>query len=439
MADDDVSELIKLKLPRPITNLENHTKTLPWRDSETTRDVFFGQNSTLIKAVEAAVVKGALLPKIVEILKKAQTRKLAEFLENPEVSQSELIFQGILNTCLAGCQWVQRTRSVTSDVKRLVAEAAQAFDSAWKFAKPVPDLATPHPMIVGQQSSAGLVVVSDLLERLFPQKAHSASNNAEKPRTARTPVLLYKDNSKDGHVADLEIELIKDTSSVFVPDVYWMGCMAIRQKTDAFADDNLMDSMQRIWRASGLNGYRGRWRITTHVNIKEKRIPFTFLHGRSLETATLCALWAANGGIPGDTTFTSTQPMRLASDTAVSAKLPNDIEQMTKKPSALLGKVGHLLDKEEAARKAGLHAAFFSTQHQEEYENRTKPIEAPEESEKSTKTLRVAFRKTVDDALQSLLISNRYLTALRKKVREDWRGFWKGDSGLASFDPEPQA
>jgi hypothetical protein len=199
---------------------------------------------------------------------------------------------------------------------------------------------------------------------------------------------LYKDKSEDGHVADLEIELIKDTSSVFVPDVYWMGCMAICQHATALHEDNLTDSMQWIWRASGINEFRGRWRIITHVSSKETRIPFTFLHGRSLETATLCALWAANGGIPGDATFTSTEPMRLASDTAVSAKLPDNIEQLPKKPAASLERVGHLLDKEDAARKAGLHAAFFSTQHQEEYEKRTKPIEAPNESERPTKTLR---------------------------------------------------
>ena len=266
-----------------------------------------------------------------------------------------------------------------------------------------------------------------------------------------TPVMAAE-NGATGAILWLKVRLfqIDPPGSVvgqLIPDLRRMALTEIHE--------DCLQAFQEVWNLTEL----GRW-MTGVWSLGEKapedfsksnhRIPeasstFTAqIGGDSAQAAMLIALLAATGAPdtyePTDITRPNFCPEPLSLQTAISAAV--DVQGSAhSQPGVssirgrLLKPVGKLPDKAEAAYKEGLATIVIceteTLQDAPEIKQaleKTKEARKPLSAAGDYRGLWVEHATTVDDALQILLQSNKYLRAYQANVQQQWENNWLPDS-----------
>lgn len=200
--------------------------------------------------------------------------------------------------------------------------AAESFDAAWPDQRrfPAPGPLNRDEVVAGINDqllatlleafdapwSVGQWLVWDALDELRGsrrQRLHRETHRAE------ATVLLYGGENR-GLVGCLHVELVAGERAGFWPSLLRLGATHVRTMPQSphggdLAQEphgqDLFASLRRAWEVSGLSALpvRGRWWFGAHRQAKE---PWhrPLLEGRSCEAAACCALWAAWGGVPGE-------------------------------------------------------------------------------------------------------------------------------------------
>ena len=249
----------------------------------------------------------------------------------------------------------------------------------------------------------------------------------------------------------LEVELFPSSQGTFDPDPRWLGLTAIRWDTDP--GQCLLRSMDRIWQLSQLSAHwRGRWRIVhppegerpanSAINYAES------LHGHSAEAATLCALLAATR----DPYLLGMEPLR---ETPIDIKMAlsatvRDAPTHSPRPvlDARLGPVTGINGKMAAAYPVIDSVVFAakevlspSDQSPEAYVREIQELQQKEtqalQANSVYTNLRIVHAKTIVDALDLVLLTNRHLHAYHQEQRRGWLKQWIGGTGISQeFDPD---
>jgi hypothetical protein len=282
-------------------------------------------------------------------------------------------------------------------------------------------------------------VVFDLVDRWFQDGVHEQATS----RSASTTLLGAIAGEHAGRLLRLTVDLIPCQKGTFCPDPWYLALTAIN------LESSLLDSMERIWVASRLsNQFRGRWRIenppTTKRAISATHYPSRY-SGRSAEAATMCALLAASGDPYCDLGHQSAEPDELDLTVAISAQVNTDADA-TNPVDLPLGKVESEAKKLKAALSMGnspgpaedlsgpLDSVVFARETGDNKNQRRKQESSREETYGDIRIERAA---TVAEALDLMLVTNRYLKNYRAWFREEWLLQWKADSGKAADDELP--
>jgi len=381
---------------------------------------FFGESSCLPyafrKAIEAADTLGSLNDLEVLLSRLEKVPYFEYIYADEEVrKQGRLLLLGMAKTIRAGCQYILAGKQPTDEAIGLLRQAAETYNDAWPWPWVGAPPSTPPSgeklfleysalcMDCVPMTTPGFWVVWDLLDRLLGDRPDRA-----KPRVsgADLPVPLYSP-SRGGEMALLTIDLVHDGGSVFCPDPLGMGLTTLKS--------DLRESMQHVFDLSGLRnqGCRGRWRITTHQPEAEgpdqADLHVPYFHGRSLEAATCCILWAALGAIPGREEIAK-ELLPLDSKATISAEL-GDRDGEDRDPRRIsLKLVDALPFKRDAAERAGLNFMVVASDEVA--------------VSLSTDRLDVLPLKTVGEAFDHLLRCSRYVRNYQQNVRRKWDNRW---------------
>ena len=220
-------------------------------------------------------------------------------------------------------------------------------------------------------------------------------------------------------------------------------------------DEDCLQAFQEVWNLTELGRWMtGVWSLgekapedfsKANQRISDASSTFTpQIGGNSAQAAMLIALLAATGAPdtyePTDFTRPNFCLEPLSLQTAISAAV--DVQgSADSKPSVssirgrLLQPVGKLPDKAEAAYKEGLDTIVICESQSvddapdlKEALAKTNEARKPVSAAGDYRGLWVEHAKTVDDALQILLQSNKYLRAYQANVEQQWKSNWLPDS-----------
>jgi hypothetical protein len=285
-------------------------------------------------------------------------------------------------------------------------------------------------------------------------------------RTVRTPVLCADDGDDGGLRMVLTVSLKPCPVQAFIPDYRYFGLTELKRSKPDFC---LLHSAQRCWKAAGVNGYLGVWRLehgtigeendgkgstvvdTSNLNQNGAKT-VTHLYGRSFEAAFVCCLRAAAGNAYDDklSEITSgdeyTQRVNaharrellqvdpLSPTTAISAMLGEFDHDQTDIKDIPLVAVGGVPQKLCEARGTEItQVVFASNQWTDEsvalldgksrldYEKSLLGDQQPE----NRSVLQWSTAGTIGEALDALLVRSRWLKAWQRDVRENWLKRWE--------------
>ncbi len=393
--------------------------------------LLFGEHCAPIRLVQQAVKSASAAgagywPEIEALIDALKNRPFRELVAvgHPGTTketrdQCQHLAAGILSVLKVACQWAgSRDRVLDhSEFDR----AVDSFDRASpniSFSlggRPLPaDSPLAEQLEANEKDTGGFWIAWDLLDRLL-----GASDQTRKIRQAQTPVLLTNP-AKVGDVALLTVELIYDGNSGFCPDPLEMGLLCLMAGDQRHR--NIQRSMQEVWKRAGLNrGIRGRWRVTAYGRAETEKQPRTLgyqcLEGRSLEAATLAAIWAAHGGIPDEiSSGDASESLAMERTVAISACLSD--EQSAMLSGLRLETVDDVETKLDAAKAEKLDTVLLAE----------KPIYTG---------LIVEPVETMGQAFDWLLIQNRIIRDHQKHVRQKWLLQWRAGTGRAPWDDGP--
>lgn len=134
------------------------------------------------------------------------------------------------------------------------------------------------------------------IARHFYGHNHDRAFLPELRGAARTPVLFADFVGNSGKIGWLTVELFAGAGPL-IPDPFSLGLTLLSRGKDGFHE-----AMQRAWWRSGLSDrlLHARWRLAPYWGENPNALAVPVLHGRSLEIAVCCALWAANGAAPDE-------------------------------------------------------------------------------------------------------------------------------------------
>ncbi len=261
-------------------------------------------------------------------------------------------------------------------------------------------LLPPH----SRENAVGYWTTHDLIFRI----ATRADKTSEAWRTVYTPIVGGMPGGQGNRLLWLTVELCPvRNGGPFCPDPLYLGLSSIVAEPEP-----LFEAMNEVWDVSGLGArFRGRWRITNPPEIKRgdggPLFPSRFL-GNSAQAAALCAVLAASGNPYQEDLHQDTPAEPLVDDVAITAQLgPLGVEDRL--ADRQLGPVGGIPEKVGNSYRA-LDTLVFAT---EEY---TGPDRFQD--------LVIEHVQTVGEALDLLLVTNRYLKKYQHQVREKWLTQW---------------
>lgn len=277
-------------------------------------------------------------------------------------------------------------------------------------------------------------------------------------RTVRTPVLGASEVGNDGSRLILTVSLRRSQLQTIIPDLRYFGFTELKR-----VDPNecLLASVQRCWKAAKLTGWLGVWRME-HGKIKfdsgdgtSTRVDKTHLdgtepihthiYGRSFEAAFLCCLRAAAGNayddeLPEDTPanqYARAEILRLdplLATTAITAKIGPFDPITTKIRDIPLIAVGGVPQKLTEASGTELdHVVFASDQwsdaaigqlddgSRKDFQKSQRRDQQPENRSK----LQWSTVRNLGDALDALLLRNRWIKAWQAERRTEWLVRWQ--------------
>ncbi|QDT70381.1 hypothetical protein MalM25_33290 [Planctomycetes bacterium MalM25] len=326
-------------------------------------------------------------------------------------------------------------------------EAVEHFDRVWfqEHERTVKEdsESTDLPLPAGVSCSLpSYWTVRDLIDRWATGSAQSSDSNHR-----ATTTLLAARNRDAGYLMRLTVELFPRESigegptGPFCPDPLSFGLTDIRQ---------LLKPMQNAWERSRLSRhFRGRWRIENMV--EETARPFGILYLNSLgdtsaEAATLVALLAASGDPYQEDSgnylqATGHESSLLDSRVAISASLTTgDKEHPT---LVKLTKVGLVPLKVTAP---GLEAAIDTVavsggglDGEDSSSDLNQILDKQRKASASNPYRGVTVERldTIGEALDLMLVTNRYLAKYNEAIRKRWLEQWEGDTGKADADKQP--
>lgn len=354
-----------------------------------------------------------------------------------------------------------RKESVSA-VRAAVAAAIEQFSQAWPMTEcPSDETPTVVQALLGQagddlvsqalrlgepssqMSPLGYWVVRDLLDHWVTERQSEGKLPAWK--SATTAVVFANVGNLDGLVVWLTVELCdlsEKTPGAFCPAPCYLGLTAITNR--GLPANNFHQTLQDAWTWSNLGKwYRGRWRISFARPDKpalatDDAYP-AHLIGPSAQAAAFCALLAASGSPyrtdPSEKPAGTAEP--IASDVAISATVRRAGADILQWP---LGPVGGMASKFDSARKlldTFIHAAYeqLSGEAKAIGKERTASWDkkCPEKSQ-VYRGLHIESCKTVGEALDLVLETNRILAAHQDEIRARWLCQWEGETGKARTD-----
>ncbi len=234
-------------------------------------------------------------------------------------------------------------------------------------------------------------------------------------QTAAAPVLFVDEANNQGLVALLTIELLQDGGSGFTPIPESLGLTALNPEFHS--------AMQRAWMLSGIQGWRGRWKLSQFPT-STGTLDVPLLSGRSLEAATCATLWSAYGCIPGTDQTTPDPPIKSRTQpfsttdlrTAITAQL-GDLPKNGKRDEIPLAPITGLVSKYKAARDAELEVVIVAKEQE------------PKATEGWTSSQAARLGPptrlpTIGKAWDWIHADVRFLRAYQAKVVETWRQQW---------------
>jgi formylglycine-generating enzyme required for sulfatase activity len=414
---------------------------------------FFGEDWILPRAFWEALDTDRI-GELIDLLQSLLDRPFQDLYPQRAVQQQGTqIARGAIQAVLAACRCADRPDpAAVADPLR---QAAACFDLAWPAARvSVPGMmlredpyfaafATRPDDGRPRDQTVGFWTAWDLFDRLLGPTRDEASERplavtalpgrlATPCRTARLPLLLYDPDEAQGRVALLTVTLVRDYGA-FCPDPLAMGLTALRKRPDAAGDgydadldpQNILDSMQRIWRLTGLShqGYRGRWSLTALTGETVQGLPkpgganpliVPSLSGRSAEAAVCCALWSA-GGRSGDE---AEQDLPLDRHATITARI--DAGDGGDDPRGLrLGAVEGVPAKLRAAQG---HLQLVLVAEGQPYGT-------------AGSGLQIVPTASVGDAFERLLAMHRYVRNYQGHVEGEWNRQWAGEPGPMPDNP----
>jgi hypothetical protein len=316
------------------------------------------------------------------------------------------------------------------------------------FFKSIPEV----PTLSG--SPFQLAMVYQHLRLLFAIDSDQSSHW----RTVRTPVLGASEVGNDGSRLILTVSLRRSQLQTIIPDLRYFGFTELKRDDP---DECLLASVQRCWKAAKLTGWLGVWRMEhgkiefdskdgtstrvdkTHLDGTEPI--HTHIYGRSFEAAFLCCLRAAAGNayddeLPEDTPanqYARAEILRLdplLATTAITAKIGPFDPDTTKIRDIPLIAVGGVPQKLTEASGTELdHVVFASDQWSDaaigqlddgarkDFQKSQRRDQQPENRSK----LQWSTVRNLGDALDALLLRNRWLKAWQAERRTEWLVRWQ--------------
>lgn len=288
-----------------------------------------------------------------------------------------------------------------------------------------------HPLLetlrtlMDNSDPVGYWIVHDMLARWL-------SKIDPTPFVATTAILSGISPDIGDGLFHLTVELYPCANGPIYPDPLYLGLTRL--------DRMFSDSITRLWKLTGLSKeYRARWRIETpseEFQMKDfASVHPTVYSGRSAEAAFLCAMVAASGNpycesaLEGRAAAGEPLDIRVAVSATVESQGQGQAAEVTK---LQLGEVAKVPEKLEHAMGPLHTVAYISKQ-------RSNPtIAAILQAQQPTRTgLAIESIETVGDALDVLLLTNRYLRDHQAAVRDAWLQQWESRTARFSGDTDP--
>lgn len=275
---------------------------------------------------------------------------------------------------------------------------------------------------------------------------------------ATTPVAIVDRVARKGYILWLTVELFpSDRGGPFTPDLRYLGLTSIGAGKESF-----FEATQSVWAASGLarHGWRGRWRLESvcpnYVKSLCNDLSYSLaaedeardlfpakLAERSAEVSILCALLAASGDPAGDRGGGTELPSEpLDPGVLITATLNETWGAFSGRQSLLEHPVGHVADdglryKINAAFRGHIGRVLLSSKQRASKEYEALGLSDPTYGNTDHK-VSIKSVSTVGDALNEMLLQNKYLRAYQQDCRNNWLKQWDGDTGRATaLDHQP--
>jgi hypothetical protein len=263
--------------------------------------------------------------------------------------------------------------------------------------------------------------------------------------TVSTPLLAAGYDS--GTVMRLTVELFElepgaggdsGAPGTLTPDLRYLGLTEINTlATGSSSGKTFLQHFQDIWQLTEFGRWmRGTWRLenTNPAGFPDPCTPKAYT-GNSAQAGLFCALLSAlrNPETYRPESHNHASPpeweQQLLNElVAISAAIDLDSRQATEALSKMrLVQVGKLAKKAFGAYEYGLRTAIFCSAqkfaddprwNEQQKKQKERPFEIHPELWIETHPV------TVEDALDSMLVSNQYLRAYKQGVAEDWNSRW---------------
>jgi hypothetical protein len=254
--------------------------------------------------------------------------------------------------------------------------------------------------------------------------------------TVHTPILAGM--GEEGTVLWLQVDLFPKPEGclgVLIPDLRCLGLRVVR--------NDCLTAFREVWTISNLGRWvTGVWSIGSRIPSELKR-PGLFedlqnnfqpdLRGESAQAAMLCSLLAATGSPdsydPDQAESPGFQPESLLPTVAISAAVgPFDRKTCKSIRDISLRKVGKLAAKAHAAFQLGLRDFLFVAE--QPFDDELLRTQAKVEQARRNPATQVYSGlwmeevATVEDAINLMLVSNKYQRQYADSIRSQWEAQW---------------
>lgn len=255
-------------------------------------------------------------------------------------------------------------------------------------------------------------------------------------------------NANSGRALWLTVELFRNTfpslPGSLIPDLRYLGLT----KIGSTEEQSFYKSTQIVWQLSGLSdtGWTGRWRIETKTptwisaeennagnsrtdEVEKEHFPAEYW-GRSADAAILCVLLAASGNPYGDTGRKPQDSAEsLVHDCVITGQLGENPENKPAIDLQILPvKDDSFPDKLDACQLLKMKRVLFAAE--QPFGQEILRVNKETARSGSFETLKyhdvdLIRVKTIADALDELLVENRWLKRIHEQGRTSWLAHWR--------------